>query len=153
MINYDLILSPLIEGGHQDHDTVTAALLKCKEKMNLNSKILLYSSYRSMKKFPNLYRCGIPRDLFNNHIYSFTFKSLCLRRFIKTVFVAYKSQYFTWFLLFPFLLIAYISRELNSMIIVDDLSFEDILKKSPEKPLYETYRSLKKSSWLKYIQY
>ena len=153
LVNYDLILSPLIEGGHQDHDTVTAALLKCKEKIGLNSKILLYPSYRSMKKFPNLYRCGIPRDLFNNQRYSFTFTFKCFKKFIKTLILAYKSQYYTWILLFPFLLIAYISRELNSMVIVDNLSFKDILKNSPKKPLFETYRSLKKSSWLKYIQY
>ena len=29
--NYDLILAPLLEGGHQDHDTVCAAILFCKE--------------------------------------------------------------------------------------------------------------------------
>lgn len=153
LISYDLILSPLIEGGHQDHDTVTAALLKCREKINLNSKILLYSSYRSMEKFPNLYRCGIPRGLFNNHRYSFTITIKSWKRLIKTVLIAYKSQYYTWLLILPFLVIAYIFRELNSMVIVDNLSFEDILEISPKKPLYETYRSFKRSSWLKYINY
>ena len=29
--DYDLILSPMIEGGHQDHDTVCFALLYCKK--------------------------------------------------------------------------------------------------------------------------
>ncbi len=151
LIDYDLVLSPLIEGGHQDHDTVTAALLKCNETKKLNTKILLYSCYRSMKIFPNLFRCGIPKDLLKDKRYYFkhTFKSLF--KITKTILIAYKSQYLTWLILFPFLFIAYIFRELNFMIVADDISLEYLLKISPQKPLYETYRNLKKSSWLEYI--
>ena len=153
LIDYDLIISPLIEGGHQDHDTVTAALFKSKEENDLNAKILLYSAYRSMKNFPLLYRCGIPGELFKNHRYYFTFTIKGFKRFIKTVSVAYKSQYLTWLLLFPFLVIAFIFGNLNYMVIGDNLSLEDILKDFPKKPLYQTYRSLKRSSWFKYINY
>ncbi|MCR8538779.1 MAG: hypothetical protein JJ848_000280 [Prochlorococcus marinus CUG1439] len=153
LFDYDLILSPLIEGGHQDHDTVTAALLKCKETKNFNSKILLYSTYRSMSIFPNLFRCGIPKGLFIDHRYFFSFTLKGFSRFIKTILVAYKSQYFSWLLLLPSLFIAYILRDLNFMIVADNLSLEYILRMIPKRPLYQTYRGLKKSSWLEYIQY
>lgn len=153
LISYDLIISPLIEGGHQDHDTVTAALFKSKEKIDSNAQILLYSAYRSMKNFPLLYRCGIPGKSFRNHRYYFTFTIKGFQRFIETVLVAYKSQYSTWLLLFPFLVIAFIFRNLNYMVMGNDLSLEDFLKDYPKKPLYQTYRGLKRSSWLKYIKY
>ena len=152
LINYDLVLSPLIEGGHQDHDTVTAALLRSKERAKFKAKILLYSTYRSMNTFPNLFRCGIPKGLFNDQRYFFEFTLKGLKTFVKTILIAYKSQYLTWIVLFPFLFLAYISRELNSMVDADNLSFENILKMSPKKPLYQTYRSLERSHWLKYIQ-
>ena len=153
LINYDLVLSPLVEGGHQDHDTVTAALLKCKDFKKINSKILLYSTYRSMNIFPKLFRCGIPRDLFYDKRFYFSFTYEAFFRFTKTIFLAYKSQYSSWLMLFPFLLIAYISGELNSMVVADNLSLEYVLKMSPQKPLYQTYRNFRKSSWLEYIQY
>ena len=105
LVNYDLVISPLIEGGHQDHDTVTAALLKCKENINFNYKILLYSTYRSVNIFPNLFRCGIPRELFSELRYYFSFTYNGLVKFIKTILIAYKSQYLTWLILFPFLFI------------------------------------------------
>ena len=149
---YDLVLSPLIEGGHQDHDTVTAALLKCKETKNFNSKILLYPTYRSMHIFPKIFRCGIPKGLFDDQRYYFSFTFKGLARFTKTILIAYKSQYFTWFLLCPFLFIAYIFRELNSMVIADNLSLEYFLKMSSKMPLYQTYRGLRRSSWLEYIE-
>ena len=150
--DYDLVLSPLIEGGHQDHDTVTAALLKSKESENFKVKILLYSTYRSMDKIPNLFRCGIPKGLFNNqkYYYSFTFKSI--KSITKTILYAYKSQYLTWLILLPFLIIAYMLKELNYMIIAENLSFDYILGMSPKRPLYQTYRNLKRSTWFGYIQ-
>ena len=150
---YDLVLSPLIEGGHQDHDTVTAALLKCKDEKNINTKILLYSTYRSLDMFPYLYRCGIPRDLFKNNRYYFSFTLKSLKRFIKTIFIAYKSQYISWLLIIPLLCIAYFLRELNSMVVANELSLENILEFYPKKPLYQTYRNLKRSSWLEYIYF
>ena len=152
LINYDLILSPLIEGGHQDHDTVTAALLKCKECKSFNPKILLYSTYRSINIFPLLFRCGIPKGLFNDQRYYFSISFQGLLKFTKTILVAYKSQYISWLLITPFLLLAYICKELNSMVVADKLSLEYILKMSPERPLYQTYRNLNKSSWIQYIQ-
>ncbi len=151
--NYDLILSPLVEGGHQDHDTVTAAILKCKEIKKFKSKILLYPTYRGMNIFPKLFRCGIPRDLFFDKRFYFSFTYEAFFRFCKTIFLAYKSQYSSWLMLFPFLFIAYILGELNSMVVADNLSLEHVLKMIPKKPLYQTYRNLKKSSWLEYIQY
>jgi len=150
---YDLVLSPLIEGGHQDHDTVTAALLKSKVTNKSNTKILLYSTYRSVSMFPILFRCGIPRGLFTNQRYFFNFTFKGLKRFIQTIFIAYKSQYISWFLLTPFLFIAYLFGELNYMVIADELSLENVLALSPKKPLYETYRNLKRTTWLEHIQY
>ena len=149
---YDLVLSPLIEGGHQDHDTVTAALLKCKGTKKPNTKVLLYSTYRSINIFPCLFRCGIPRSLFKNKRYYFSFTFKCLKRFTKTIFIAYKSQYISWLIITPFLFIAYLYSELNSMIVADELSLENILEFIPKKPLYQTYRNIKRSTWLEYIQ-
>ena len=149
---YDLVLSPLIEGGHQDHDTVTAALLKSKEEIKSNTKILLYATYRSMNICPYIFRCGIPKGLFNDQRYYFSYTLEGFKKFIKTILIAYKSQYSTWFILIPFLFIAYLHRDLNSMVIVDKLSLKYFLKISPKKPLYQIYRGFKRSSWLEYIQ-
>ena len=103
--------------------------------------------------FPRLYRCGIPRELFKNKRYYFSFTLKSLKRFTKTIFIAYKSQYISWLLIVPFLCIAYLLRELNSMVIADEFSLESILEFTPKKPPYQTYRNLKRSSWLKYIQF
>lgn len=150
--DYDLVISPLIEGGHQDHDTVTAALLKSKETKNFDSRILLYSTYRSMNILPYLFRCGIPRGLYNEHRYYFNFTPKSFVRFATTILKAYKSQYSSWLILLPFLFIAYISKELNSMVLADNLTLEYFLRSSPKNTLFQTYRNLRRSSWLKYIQ-
>ena len=112
---YDLILAPMIEGGHQDDDSVTAALLKSKDRVKQISKLLLYPTYRGLKKIPWLYRCGIPKNIFVDKKNYFTMPNKWIFYMLKTYFNAYMSQSSTWILLLPQLLFALLMGELNSI--------------------------------------
>ena len=106
--DYDLILSPMIEGGHQDHDTVCFALLYCKKIKEGKAKLFFYSTYRSIERLPFMYACGFSKDIPKNTIFKFAMTKKILLKIIKTIFMSYKSQYKTWLFLLPALFIAYL---------------------------------------------
>ena len=150
---YDLILSPLIEGGHQDHDSCCAALFICKEIKNSNAEIVLYSTYRNFDFLPYIYTCGISEKYFSQEIFSVKFSYKILFICIKTILTCYKSQYKTWILLLPAILYSLLTSNINKFVDGGDLKFKDIIKKVPNKPLYAIYRGLDKEAWLRSLNY
>lgn len=151
LYKYDLILSPLIEGGHQDHDTVTAALIIAKDKSSKIPDLFLYPTYRGLIRIPWMFRCGIPNSLFKNERVYFTMPNKWLIFLIRTWLNAYKSQSITWFILLPALIIAKFLGQLNSFIKGNEISLDDIKQITPSKPFYQTYRNLTRNEWLKYL--
>ena len=55
----------------------------------------------------------------------------------------------TWILLFPAILQSYLRMDLNKFVSGDNLTFKDLVKKSPRLPLYQIYRGLTKKEWEK----
>ncbi len=146
--NYDLILSPMIEGGHQDHDTTTLSLLLSEgDKSHKNNNIFLYPCYTNTNKFPWIYRCGISKS--SNSLYKLYFKmpSNWFIIIFKTVIFAYKSQIKTWLLLLPAITFAYLRGEMNYLIKADKSMLNYLLGNIPNVPLYEIYRGFKKEQW------
>ena len=150
---YDLILAPLIEGGHQDHDSCCAALFISKESKTSNTEIVLYSTYRNYDLLPYIYTCGISKKYFSKEIFSVKFSNKILFLCLKTILICYRSQYKTWILLLPAILFSYFTSNINKFVDGDNLNFEDIIKKVPNKPLYAIYRGLDKEVWLKSLNY
>ena len=146
---YDLILAPLIEGGHQDHDSTCAALFLSKGKQKYDTKVVLYSTYRGFKFLPWIYTCGISSKYNPISIFRVTPKKSLYYFLFKTIFVCYKSQIKTWLLLLPALLKSYFLKDFNKFVSGDNLTFKDIVSKSPSLPLYQIYRGLTKKQWEK----
>ena len=146
---YDLILAPLIEGGHQDHDSTCAALFLSKGKKECDTRVVLYSTYRGFESFPWIYTCGISSKYNPVNIFGVTPKKRVYYLFFKTIFLCYRSQIKTWIFLFPALLKSYLRMDFNKFVIGDNLTFKDIVSKSPRVPLYQIYRGLTKKQWEK----
>ena len=150
--DYDLILSPMIEGGHQDHDTVCFALLYCKKIKEGKAKLFFYSTYRSIERLPFMYACGFSKDIPKDTIIKFPITKKILLKIFKTIFISYKSQYKTWLFLLPALFIAYLKGDLNKVCDAEKLDFKKIKQFVPKMPLYQKYRNLKRDEWLKEIK-
>ena len=145
---YDLILSPMIEGGHQDHDTVCLAILYCKKYQKSQTKLILYSTYRSQDFIPILYTCGISRKISKEKIISVSLSYKWIYLYLITIIIFYRSQYKTWILLTPFVLFLYLNGNLNKFVNGNYLDYKAAIKLIPEKPLYQTYRNCPKKKWL-----
>ena len=150
--DYDLILSPMIEGGHQDHDTVCFALLYCKKIKEGKAKLFFYSTYRGIEKFPFMYTCGFSKNIPKNTIFKVNMTNKIFFKILKTIFISYKSQYKTWFFLLPALFIAYLKGDLNKLCDSEKLDFKKIKLFVPKIPLYQKYRHFKRDEWLKEIK-
>tara|TARA_B100000886_G_scaffold340204_1_gene308403 strand:+ start:2679 stop:3443 length:765 start_codon:yes stop_codon:yes gene_type:complete len=150
---YDLILAPLMEGGHQDHDSSCASLFLSKEIKTANAEIVLYSTYRNFDFFPYIYTCGISNKNFSKEIFSVKFSNQILILCLKTILFCYGSQYKTWILLLPAILYSYFTSNINKFVDGNNLQFQDIIKKIPNKPLYEIYRGLDKERWMNSLKH
>lgn len=150
--NYDLILAPLLEGGHQDHDTVCAAILFCKELSKVSPKLILYSTYRNYLKIPWIYQCGLSTELFSDYLLEVKIPKKIIYLITKTILLCYGSQYKSWLLLLPAILISMIRSNYGKFVLANELKLKDIMNIMPQKPLYQIYRGLKPQEWLETIE-
>lgn len=144
---YDLILSPIIEGGHQDHDSVCLAILKVKDFLISKTKIIFYSTYRNLDIFPILYTCGFSEKVPKDKIFSVKMPFDIFFILFSTV-LFYKSQLRTWILLAPTIFISILKRNFNKFFLANDFNLGEVVNLIPEKPLYQTYRKLSKRKWI-----
>tara|TARA_Y100000589_G_scaffold326838_1_gene367409 strand:+ start:749 stop:1498 length:750 start_codon:yes stop_codon:yes gene_type:complete len=145
---YDLILSPIIEGGHQDHDTICLAILYSKKFISYKTKIILFSTYRNIDCLPFLYTNGFSKKVPSDLIFSVKPSKNLIYLFLVTIYFCYKSQYKTWIMLAPSLLISYFGNSINKFVLANNLEVREALNLIPKNPLYQTYRKLSKRSWL-----
>ena len=146
--DYDLILAPLLEGGHQDHDTVCAAILFCKELSKGFSTLILYPTYRNYRKLPWMYQCGVSSELFSDCLLKVNIPKNIIYLLLKTILLCYQSQYKTWLFLIPAILLSMIRSSYGKFVLANDLRLKDLIKTIPQKPLYEIYRGLNYEEWL-----
>ena len=145
---YSLILSPMIEGGHQDHDTVASSLLFLKDKFNFNKEIWFFPCYGNFKRFPFIYKCGLDNNKYKINQIKYDKSKNWLIRIIFLILSCYKSQYKSWALIFPALFISRNIFNSNKLISAQSLYFKNIAKYLPNKCLYSVYRGISKKKWL-----
>ena len=150
--NYDLILAPLLEGGHQDHDTVCAAIVFCKELSKGSPKLILYPTYRNYLKIPWIYQCGVSKELFSDYLFKVKIPQNIIYLLTKTILLCYRSQYKSWILLLPAILISMIRSNYGKFVLANELRLKDIMNTIPQKPLYQIYRGLNPQEWLDTIE-
>lgn len=151
--SYDLVLSPLIEGGHQDHDSISAALLLSKEKVYTKSKVIFYATYSNFQFLPILYTCRVSKRKFSKYIFKVNFeRKKLIILYLRTIYFCYKSQWKSWILLFPSILVGFINSDIRNFVVADQFNFDDIYWIASKKPLYEIYRGLSFKKWLTFFE-
>ena len=150
---YKTVLSPILEGGHQDHDTIALATLY-ENYSNKETKFIYYPTYTSIN-VSSLYSvmtdnkyCKKTFCLIKEKYTHVPFKSLYL------MFIIYKSQRFSWLLLLiPFLITIFKFKNANYY----QLSFsgKSIKKKInsniSRKPLYSIHKRCSQKEWMKSV--
>tara|TARA_A100001035_G_scaffold249054_1_gene219523 strand:- start:5482 stop:6213 length:732 start_codon:yes stop_codon:yes gene_type:complete len=146
--DYEIIFSPLIEGGHQDHDTIGFCTLKNLENFK-NKKIYFYPTYTSYGKL------GLFTVMHSNNYSNSIFKELekeFKHRPLKTfyyIFFVYKSQYLSWLLIsFPYVFNLLKKRTAKLYVLKKSrLSNLEIFEILNGTPLFEIHKRCKQSSW------
>tara|TARA_Y100000589_G_C27199315_1_gene648711 strand:+ start:4707 stop:5447 length:741 start_codon:yes stop_codon:yes gene_type:complete len=152
IIDYNYVLSPMIEGGHQDHDTISSILILLFEEINLKKHILLYPCYRSLLNFRWIYRCGQNKNQFLDKQISYKVPKKFYPTFINLIFKAYISQLSSWIFLFPALFISRINKSAYILINASNIKFKEVEKMLPIHCLYQIRGRFYKNSWLKIIR-
>ncbi len=152
--NYNIFISPIIEGGHQDHDSVGYCILK----NAINKKIrncYFYTTYSALGNF-GLYlvmsECKYAKSIFQID------KKSKIKIPLKSIFLMvnlYKSQLITWLLLLiPFLIKYTFGNQIYFYKIKPNL-FEskiNLIESLSGKPLYEIHNRCKKIKWIKSVR-
>ena len=150
---YQIIFSPLIEGGHQDHDTISYCIVK-NALLRKSNKVYFYSTYSafgSFGLFSVMSKNNYASDIFKKE--NIKFKH-CPSKSLKHMFGIYRSQTKSWLLiLIPYLFniilrkYAYIYT-LNNSLLDNNEPIINLLK---GKPLYEIHKRCKKLTWLNHL--
>ena len=153
--HYSLVLCPALEGGHQDHDsTFVACMIALSGKSHCEARF--YKTYTATGKWKFF-------EVFSSHHYCRFAKfapCIALNRpfwLIKTylIFFVYRSQWSSWIVLLPAMLLAYISGRRDT---IYSLSLNDYYKAlscsfdSNSLPLYELHQRCVKQDWLSQVR-
>ena len=146
--DYEIIFSPLIEGGHQDHDTIGFCALKNSDNFK-NKKIYFYPTYTS---YGNL---GLFTVMNSNNYSNSIFKEMKKKfkhRPLKTfyyIFFVYRSQYLSWLLVsFPYILNLLKNKPAKLYVLKKSkMSNLEIFEQLKGIPLFERHKRCKQSNW------
>ncbi len=151
--NYKTVLSPILEGGHQDHDTIALATLYANYS-NKKTEFVYYPTYTAINKSilysvmsQNKYCKNIFFSRKQKYIHT-PFKSLYL------MFIIYKSQRLSWlFLLVPFLITIFRMKYAYyyQLSISEKLLEEKINSNISLKPLYEIHKRCSQKVWMESV--
>jgi len=150
---YQVILSPAIEGGHQDHDTIGLSIymkaLKQKDK-----QFYFYTTYTALSSF------GLYKVMSNSNYAESLFVED--KKFLKKInlrpllffFKVYKSQFKSAFLLsIPWIIQMLLNKYICTYKIknISYLKFDQLIYEIKGTPLFEIHRRCTKNNWLKII--
>ena len=151
---YNIFISPIIEGGHQDHDSVGYCILKNSIHKNVNN-FYFYTTYTAFGNF-GLYKVmsksKYAKSIF--HIDKNTKNKIPIKSFF-VMFYLYKSQIITWILLFiPFLIKFTFANQIYYYKIKPDFlkSKLNLLESLKGRPLYEIHKRCKKRKWINFMR-
>ena len=151
--NYQTILSPLLEGGHQDHDTTSLATIiaNC---INKKQKFIYYPTYCSINK-SFFYSVMSKNEYCKNTFFLIKkkYKQLPLKSFY-LMFIVYKSQRFSWFLLLiPFLITIFRDKysSLYKLSKNKNLIKKNLYLNIDQNPLYSIHKRCSQKEWMKSV--
>lgn len=150
---FQVILSPVIEGGHQDHDTIGLSIymnaLKHKDK-----QFYFYTTYTALSSF-GLYKVmsksNYAEALF---VEDKKFSKKINLRPLSFFFKVYKSQFKSGFLLsIPWIIQMLFNKYICTYKIknISYLKLDKIIYEIKGTPLFEIHRRCTKNNWLKTI--
>ena len=150
---YKTVLSPILEGGHQDHDTIALASLYANYS-NKKTKFVYYPTYTAINKsilYSVMSKNNYCKNIFfliKQKYIHMPFKSLYL------MFIIYKSQRLSWlFLLFPFLITMFKIKYAYyfELSISGKLINKKLNSNISRKPLYSIHKRCSQKEWMKSV--
>jgi LmbE family N-acetylglucosaminyl deacetylase len=154
-LKHEKILAPVVEGGHQDHDTAWLAVALT-DAINKTNKGSYYQTYTARGRRGLFITCSAENqytpDIFKK-VWTTTKLMLVKRLFLAVS--SYKSQYKTWTFLLAGLVIKWSSGEVRETILtckgMDIYCLNKILYSLSGKAcLYELHSRIQQSCWQKY---
>ena len=100
-------------------------------------------------------RRGVPqeiKELFSDYLFKVKIPQNIIYLLTKTILLCYRSQYKSWILLLPAILISMIRSNYGKFVLANELRLKDIMNTIPKKPLYQIYRGLNPQEWLDTIE-
>ena len=152
---YQIIFSPLIEGGHQDHDTIAYSVIK-NSILRKSNKVYFYPTYSAFGRL-GLFSVMSPNNYFSDifKMKNMKFKH-CPVKSLRHMFGVYKSQIKSWLLiLIPYFFNIVFKKyakiyTLNNNLLKNEKPIIAMLKGTP---LFEIHKRCEKSTWLNYIDH
>ena len=147
--DYAIILSPLIEGGHQDHDTIGFCTVM-NAKYLRDRKIYFYPTYTSFGQY-GLFSI-MASNTYSNKVFTRikrNFTHYPLESFYHMFFI-YKSQLKSWLLVLLPYIFNLVQKRPAQLYILKTNSFSSknkLLKKLKGRPLYEIHKRCKQNIW------
>lgn len=152
---FNIFISPIIEGGHQDHDSVGYCVLENSINKDIRN-FYFYTTYTAFLDF-GLYQV-MSENKYAKSIFKTDKKSKIKipLKAILLMFYLYKSQIITWLLLsIPFLLKFLSGNKVYFYKIKPNLFKSEInlIELLEGKPLYEIHKRCKKREWIKNVRF
>lgn len=152
---YDKVLAPALEGGHQDHDTAWLAVALA-DAINKTNKGLYYRTYTAIGKH-GLFVTSPVNSSYCPDIFKVFWKSKRLI-YVEQIYLAsiiYKSQWRTWIMLVVGLLIKWARGGMHHEVIACKCQDFDNLSRSLEMILgkdclFEIHGRMSQSEWRTY---
>jgi hypothetical protein len=149
--SYSAVLCPALEGGHQDHDTVFIASQVMAAGQS-TFKLFFYKTYTAMGIW-KLFKVSSRRCQYSG-LNLLTYHTLCnhyWRQRLKLCIFIYKSQWITWFALFPAMVFSLLiaKREIIYTLpytALDPKKLEALID-NLRNPLYELHGRCSKNEW------
>ena len=150
--NYDLVLCPLLEGGHHDHDTISLITICLALKKNIKNLYFYptYTAYGEMGFFSVMSE--------NNYCNLFLKRNINLRfspfKSLFHMFVIYKSQLKSWlFLVIPYLFNIFKNNSytIYTLNYCKFYNYKDVMNSLRGEPLYEIHKRLTQNEWKSYF--
>ena len=156
--DFDMVLAPALEGGHQDHDTTALAVLYLQGKfINKNTQLYFYPCYTSWKE--TFFFKVNSRSQYSGNLMS----PLILKNSrpdykteVRLAYCIYKTQRRSWLLLYPVMLTRDLLRKPEIIYKASENAYYlglNIINTLKRKPLYESHGRLKFEEWKAYVKY
>ncbi len=157
---YKTFIIPILEGGHQDHDTIAAILSKILISQDRLSDAIYYSTYFSAyRQLYFTHRSRAPRNYMGFRRANLFSNARELATILHLWITCYPSQTKSLLLLLPTLIARIFANRFHGFVIHDTIRYKNIddiielstILRTGEGPLYEFHNRITYSEWCKSI--